>query len=438
MNYIRTASWTLSAALVATLLSGCGGGSKDGSNSMKENAAADQAVTLSIFFKCFSISDDEFSKFYVEPTKKKYPNITLEKIACGSPNQLKDMVVSRSLPDIIVDGVTNLNDLIDLDIPADLNEWIAANKLDMNRMNKQAVSFVKNFGKNGELYNMPIALNTFATYYNKDLFDMFGVSYPKDGMNWEEYIELAKKMTRAQNGVQYYGLQLGAFNRIPSQLSLSYVDKQSEKAVVQTAGWIKAFETWKTVHEISGNKPANAKDLYSGRNRFIKDKNVALFPDIAIPDGNLVEFEKSGGNWDIVSFPVFKDKPKVGTGVFANGMVIPKTGKYKDAAFLVISNLLSDAAQMEASKNGWMTVLNNADIQKRVYENYELYKGKNTKAFYFNELAAPYQVTKYDIAVSGKYTEALRGYVYGSKDLNTTLREAEEAANKEIAALKAK
>ncbi|WP_158302187.1 hypothetical protein [Paenibacillus mesophilus] len=47
-------------------------------------------------------------------------------------------------------------------------------------------------------------------------------------------------------------------------------------------------------------------------------------------------------------------------------------------------------------------------------------------------------MTKYDSIASGKYTEALRQYVYGSKDLNTTLREAEEATNKAIEAEKAK
>lgn len=35
-----------------------------------------------------------------------------QNVACTGPNQYKDMIVTNSLPDIIVDGVTNLRDLV--------------------------------------------------------------------------------------------------------------------------------------------------------------------------------------------------------------------------------------------------------------------------------------------------------------------------------------
>ncbi|TMV43730.1 extracellular solute-binding protein [Paenibacillus mesophilus] len=356
-------------------ITGCGGtGGKSTGNGA--GTTADQPVTLSVFFKCFQVTDEEFAKFYVNPTKKKYPNITLQNVACTGPNQYKDMIVTNSLPDIIVDGVTNLRDLIDVDIPADLNELVKQHKFDIASMNKQSIQFVKNFAKNGELYSLPITLNTFATYYNKDIFDILGVPYPKDGMTWDDYVGLARKLTVQKDGVQYLGLQMGAFNRLPSQLSLPYVDAGSNKATIQSDGWRNVFETWKTIHDIPGNRTPEAKNLYSGRNRFVQDKNVAMFPDIAMPEGNLTDYEKTGGKWDIASFPAFKDKAKVGVGVFANGMVIPKTGKNKDAAFRVIANLLSDDAQTEAAKNGWMPILDKAEVQKHLLENSTLYKGK--------------------------------------------------------------
>jgi multiple sugar transport system substrate-binding protein len=424
----------LSTLLVAAFMAGCGG-KEDGKEALK---AADQPVTLSVFFKCFQVTDEEFAKFYVNPTSKKYPHITLQNVACTGPNQYKDMIVTNSLPDIIVDGVTNLRDLVDAEIPTDLNELIKQQQFDISSVNKQSIQFVKNFAKNGELYSLPITLNTFATYYNKDVFDILGVPYPKDGMTWDDYAGLARKLTVQKDGIQYLGLQLGAFNRLPSQLSLPYVDSQTGKATLQSEGWRTVFETWKTVHDIPGNRTPEAKNLYSGRNRFVQDKNVALFPDIAMPEGSLIEYEKSGGKWDIASFPAFKERAKVGVGVFANGMSIPKTSKNKEAAFRVIANLLSEEAQSEAAKNGWMPILDKADVQQHLLANSALYKGKNVKAFYYNELAAPYPLTKYDTIATSKYTEALRQYVYGSKDLNTVLRETEEATNKAIDAEKAK
>lgn len=441
--------WGIGAAafLVAMSAAGCGAGRSEGGEGGKEaapeagkaeQAKAEQPVTLSVFFKCFQVTDEEFAAFYVNPTKKKYPHISLQKLACTGPNQYKDMLVTNSLPDIIVDGVTNLRDLVDVEIPADLNELAKQQQFDLSAVNRQAIEFVKGFAKNGELYSLPITLNTFATYYNKDVFDMFGVPYPKDGLTWDDFIGLAKKLTAQKDGIQYLGLQLGAFNRLPSQLSLSYVDGRTDKTAIQNDGWRKVFETWKAIHDIPGNRTPEPKSLYSGRNRFVQDKTVALFPDIAMPEGNLLDFEKTGGEWDIASFPVFGDRPKTGVGVFANGMVIPRTGKNKEAAFRVIAHLLSEEAQAEAAKNGWMPVLDKAEVQRHLLENSALYKGKNIKAFYYNELAAPYPMTKYDAIAATKYTEALRQYVYGSKDLNTTLREAGEATDQAIAAEKAK
>lgn len=436
----------LSALLVAVLAAGCGG--KDESGDGGKDAAPEagvqkqpealQPVTLSVFFKCFQVTDEEFATFYVNPTKQKHPHITLQKVACTGPNQVKDMIVTNSLPDIIVDGVTNLRDLVDVEIPTDLNELIKRQQLDLSPINKQAIRFVQNFAKNGELYSLPITLNTFATYYNKDVFDILGVPYPKDGLTWDDYLDMARKLTVQKDGIQYLGLQMGAFNRLPSQLSLAYVDGQSDKATIQGAGWRNVFEMWKAIHDIPGNRTPEAKNLFSGRNRFVQDKTVAIFPDIAMPEGNLIDFEKSGGKWDIASFPVFKERAKTGVGVFANGMVIPRTSKHKEDAFRVITALLSAEAQSEAAKNGWMPILDKAEVQQHLLTNSALYKGKNIKAFYYNELAAPYPMTKYDAIATSRYTEALRSYVYGSKDLNTTLREAEEATNKAIEAEKAK
>jgi multiple sugar transport system substrate-binding protein len=57
----------------------------------------------------------------------------------------------------------------------------------------------------GGTYGMPVSTTSGALFHNKDLFDKFGVPYPKDGMTWDVLYELAKKMTRNEGGVQYKG-----------------------------------------------------------------------------------------------------------------------------------------------------------------------------------------------------------------------------------------
>lgn len=437
---LRSVLPALLAVGVAAGCSGNGATEGEGTGGKTSPPAVEKPakpVTLSIYFKCFQVTDEEFNRFYAEPVRSKYPHITLQNMSCGGPNEYKDMIVTNSLPDIIVDGVTNLRDLVDAQIPLDLTPLAERQGFPLTSVSKQALDFVRGFSPSGELYSLPITLNAFATYYNKDVFDMLGVPYPKDGATWEDYIAMARKLSVQRDGISYMGLQMGAFNRLPSQLSLAYASADG-KAAVQQAGWRTVFETWKTIHDIEGNRPADPKQLFSGRNRFVKDRNVAVFPDIAMPEGSLLEYEKTGGKWDIVSFPSFKDKPKTGVGVFANGMSIPRTSKNQDEAFRVIAHLLSEEAQSAAARNGWMPAIDKLEAKQQLLANSELYKGKNIPAFYYNDLAAPFPMTKYDALATARYTEALRSYVYESKDVNTALREAEEAANKAIAEEKAK
>jgi multiple sugar transport system substrate-binding protein len=52
-------------------------------------------------------------------------------------------------------------------------------------------------------YGIPFATNCTALFYNKDLFDEAKVSYPDENTTWDEFREMAKKLTK--NGVYGFG-----------------------------------------------------------------------------------------------------------------------------------------------------------------------------------------------------------------------------------------
>lgn len=51
---------------------------------------------------------------------------------------------------------------------------------------------------NDELYMLPGQNNIQVLFYNKDLFDRFGVAYPRDGMTWGEMLDLSSRITRKE------------------------------------------------------------------------------------------------------------------------------------------------------------------------------------------------------------------------------------------------
>lgn len=76
----------------------------------------------------------------------------------------------------------------------------------MSKFNPEALDSTKPYGAKGEQFLLPFTINFYAFFYNKDVFDKLGVAYPKDSMTWDDVIELARKTTRNQDGVQYRGV----------------------------------------------------------------------------------------------------------------------------------------------------------------------------------------------------------------------------------------
>jgi ABC-type glycerol-3-phosphate transport system substrate-binding protein len=58
----------------------------------------------------------------------------------------------------------------------------------------------------GVQYSYPANVNADILIYNKALFDRFGVPYPKQNITWDEFFELAKKMTRGEGANKVYGI----------------------------------------------------------------------------------------------------------------------------------------------------------------------------------------------------------------------------------------
>ncbi len=70
----------------------------------------------------------------------------------------------------------------------------------------------KNYAVDGVQYAIPFRSDFWVLFYNKDLFDAAGVEYPTNDMTWDQYAELAKKMTDKDKGIYgtHYHTRLSA------------------------------------------------------------------------------------------------------------------------------------------------------------------------------------------------------------------------------------
>src|SRR5690606_21529535 len=114
--------------------------------------------------------------------------------------------------------------------------------LDLNRFEPEAIEALMAATQTNDLAGIPYTRHFYALYYNKDIFDKFGVDYPPDGMTWDQAYDLARKLTRMEDGIQYRGLNLVPVERPASQLSLPYVDMNTKKTVINSDSWKRVME----------------------------------------------------------------------------------------------------------------------------------------------------------------------------------------------------
>ncbi|GAA4858830.1 ABC transporter substrate-binding protein [Paenibacillus vulneris] len=357
--------------------------------------------------------------------KAKFPQVTIKFIATGKGTTPNELIVSGQPVDLILCSIFSFPSLADTQLLYDISELIKKNSYDLNRLGPNTVEFQKQFG--GGIYGFPVASAPTALFYNKDIFDKFGVPYPKDGMTWDETYELAKKMTRTDAGTNYYGFATRyPFMYNTNQLSLSYYNPTTQSVQVTDDKFRLFMENFTRFSQIPGNEKANT-DMFG------KEKNVAM---MAYQIGRW-DFD----SWDMVSMPTFKEAPGIGPQDYATYMNIASTSKNKDLAFEILRALTSDEYQMKISKAGTLPVVTTPEVIKAFGQsadgsNGRNFKGKHVEAFFAKERAKPSFVTKYDDIIAKRMTTAFNAIVSGEKDSISALREAQEGASKDIASMK--
>jgi len=419
--------------LAAILASACG--QKD-SVDQQELLSSNEPVELT-FYHNGGIPEEQFQSQFGSYIKEKMPHVTVKYILKDKNVPLSDMVASGSADiDIFIDSIGQIGlkgSLIDLGLHYDISNLVKTHQIDLDRFDPNTIEAVKVMGG---LYGLPISNSTLVLIYNKDIFDKFGVPYPKDGMIWDELSELSKKLVRVDGGVQYvgYSTSINHFLRM-NPLSLVNVDPAAMRATLETDSWKKLIqETLLNPMQGEGYR-AVAAELKSQwykipyTEEFSKKQNVAMFSFMYAEHAWL-----NGMNYDFAALPSFKENPKVGAQAYPTYMFITSTSRKKDAAMQVIKQFVSDDYQMRFSKSGGITTLKDSKIRDAFGQDTML-KNKNIKnAVFYNQTAPAAPKTRFDTFVEDAVRSQIPLLISGETDLNTALRTAQESVNKKIEA----
>lgn len=393
----------------------------------EQSSAPPEPVKLKLYVEYGNFSDEELAAYFVNPTQRKFPNISIETVTSKTPaTYIQNAILTNSIPDIIFTTSVQMGAYINQQVALDLKPLVKKYNTDLSRIYPVAIESIQTHGDNGELYALPFVMQVDALFYNKDLFDRFGVAYPHDGMTWEQTIELAQKVARTEGGVKYRALDVQ--NMAPhfaGTLSLPYVDEATNTPVLNTEGWKYAFETFRKIHSIPFNEStANATKS------FVNDQTMAMYANYGGILSPLDQLDQTGKsfNWDMVTFPHHEQFPKYGKHFNAQVSLVSASSQHSEDAYKVIDLLLDKDVQTVAMKNARRSVLSDTSLNPYFGEVLKSLKGKNVNAF-FNDIPAPaVPATRYDDQMWKIVNNAMKNVLEKGVDVNTALREAQEAA----------
>lgn len=444
---IRIRRWAKAAlplALVTALAAGCGkSGEPAAGNDAGKNAPQEKQEPVTLRF--YTGDKDYAQRFKTEiadKVKQKYPHISFEFQGADSGKEIQDLVVAKETPDIYYQGTSALdNQLVKLNLHYDLAELIKTNKFDLNRIDPAYMDVIKSASATygGTYYGLPVTAFTPVLFYNKDIFDKFGVAYPKDGMTWDDAYELAKRLTRYQDGVQYRGITMNfPYLLDNNQLGAPYFHLTDNKAAVNTDAWKSIFTTLTRFYLLPMNAKLEKLSRVKEVQAFTGTRVSAMHADVTAA---IESFPDDFTRWDMVSMPTMKEAPSINFQTNPRFYYIMSSSKHKQEAFRVIDFVLSDEMQMAASKAGKATVLTNPDIRKAYGESFAKIKGKHVEALYANKHvkpSPPRDPKLVTVPVTSFVNDEFNNVLSGQKDVNTALRNMDEAINKAITAEMAK
>jgi multiple sugar transport system substrate-binding protein len=202
-------------------------------------------------------------------------------------------------------------------------------------------------------YGLPRDFQTIVLFYNKDMFDAAGVSYPTAEWTWDDLRAAAKKLTKDVNGKKQYGFYFDQWDMEPgwSEALWSYggdiISADHTKTLV---GSPESRKAWQMLHDM-------------------------VFVDKSVPDANTVgqygfDLFQAGvaamtpmGHWAVPGYntggfkydvaPMPKGPAGQATSVNSAGFVVAKASKNPDAAFKFISFVLSNSGQTRLAELGF-------------------------------------------------------------------------------------
>lgn len=345
-------------------------------------------------------TETDLVKKVCEEFMKKYPHIKVEvtqlpdyetqfpnKIAAASKNP-------KDFPDVFLVPDGNFGSWITKDVMLNLDEyWNNSKQIPESDRNAIAASALNRYRYNGKtmgsgsLYCVPKDISPYVMYYNKDLFDEYGVPYPSatEIMDPWTALEMWCNFGYNRGTVKFAGngRLMPAENHIygisklyPEGLIWSngadYLSEDRKQSLVNSPEFVEVYEYLVAAQlEFAVAPTPSVLSGVTEKNLFLNGQ-AACYIESRTATTDLRE--KATFNWDIAPIPAFETNQQCNGWSGSVGYAVSTYTEHPDEAYLLAEFFTSKEGQWIMAEAGFTTPLYND--QETIDRFIELEKGK--------------------------------------------------------------
>ena len=221
---------------------------------------------------------------------------------------------------------------------------------------------LKSLSWNGKLYAVPRDVSNLVIFYNKNLFDKAGLSYPSDKWTFREFLEMAKKLTvDGRFGVSFEEDSLFFLPYLMSEGGGILSDDLSRIIIdeLQSVKGLKFYADLRKKYHVAPKAEESASATMA--QMFLQGKiAMHLSGRWLVPKYR----EEADFDWDIAPFPK-GDKGSI-VQLDSSGWAVSKNSKHKKEAFMLVNYLSSKQSIEKLTKSG-LIVPARQDVQNSEY-----------------------------------------------------------------------